>query len=47
MVLSYAIIRSIIQRIKLTTLEWAYRIPSYAIGGIAAFWTIERIGGFF
>ena len=26
--------------------EWAWRVPSYAIGGIAAFWVIERIAGF-
>jgi hypothetical protein len=26
--------------------EWAWRIPSYAIGGIAAFWVFERIAGF-
>jgi len=26
--------------------EWAWRIPVYAIGTMAAFWTIERIAGF-
>jgi len=26
--------------------EWAWRVPSYAIGGVAAFWVIERIAGF-
>ena len=26
--------------------EWAWRIPVYAIGTMAAFWTIERITGF-
>jgi hypothetical protein len=26
--------------------EWAWRVPSYAIGGTAAFWVIERIAGF-
>jgi len=25
---------------------WAWRMPVYGIGGIAAFWTIERIAGF-
>jgi hydrogenase/urease accessory protein HupE len=25
---------------------WAWRVPPYAIGGLAAFWTIERIAGF-
>lgn len=31
-------------RIKPPT--WAFSIPAYAIGGIAAFWTIERVIGF-
>ena len=26
--------------------EWAWRVPSYAIGGIAAFWVVERVAGF-
>lgn len=26
--------------------EWAWRVPVYGIGGMAAFWTIERISGF-
>jgi hydrogenase/urease accessory protein HupE len=26
--------------------EWAWRIPVYGIGAMAAFWTIERIAGF-
>jgi hypothetical protein len=25
---------------------FALRLPAYAIGGVAAFWTIERIAGF-
>jgi len=25
---------------------WAWRVPVYGIGGMAAFWTIERIAGF-
>ena len=25
---------------------WAQQIPAYAVGGIAAFWLIERIAGF-
>ena len=25
---------------------WAWRVPVYAIGSMAAFWTIERIAGF-
>jgi len=26
--------------------QWAWRVPVYAIGSMAAFWTIERISGF-
>jgi hypothetical protein len=25
---------------------WAWRVPAYGIGGIAAFWTIERVAAF-
>ena len=25
---------------------WAWRVPAYGIGAVAAFWTIERIGSF-
>ena len=34
------------RRIKFAPPEWAWRIPPYAIGGIAAFWMIERVVGF-
>jgi hypothetical protein len=26
--------------------QWAWRVPVYVIGSLAAFWTIERIAGF-
>ena len=26
--------------------EWAWKIPTYSIGALAGFWTIERIAGF-
>ena len=26
--------------------EWAWRVPTYMIGALAAFWTIDRIAGF-
>lgn len=35
---------SILRRVSLP--EWAWRVPTYAIGGLAAYWTIERITGF-
>jgi hydrogenase/urease accessory protein HupE len=31
---------------RLTWPDWAWRIPVYAIGSLAAFWTIDRIAGF-
>lgn len=33
-------------RIRIEPPKWAYGIPAYAIGGIAAFWMIERVTGF-
>ena len=41
-ILLYAIGR----RILLTPPEWVYRVPAYAIGGIAAFWFVQRTIGF-
>lgn len=34
------------KRLQPTLPEWAWRVPSYAIGGIAAFWVLERVAGF-
>ena len=31
---------------RLSWPDWAWRVPVYAIGSMAAFWTIERIAGF-
>jgi len=31
---------------RMTWPDWAWRIPVYAIGSLAAFWTIDRISGF-
>jgi len=31
---------------KLPLPAWAWRVPVYGIGGMAAFWTIERVAGF-
>jgi len=31
---------------KISWPAWAWRVPVYAIGSMAAFWTIERIAGF-
>lgn len=40
------VIGLIVQPLKLNTPEWAYRLPAYAIGGVAVFWVIERVTGF-
>ena len=34
------------RRLQPTPPEWAWRVPSYAIGGLAAYWLIERVVGF-
>ena len=36
--------RRAVKRVKLPQLAWASRMPPYAIGAVAAFWFIQRIG---
>lgn len=36
----------IARRVQPTPPDWAWRVPTYAIGGIAAYWMIERVVGF-
>ncbi len=36
----------LLRRFRLTIPEWSWLIPTYAIGGIASFWLIERTLGF-
>jgi len=31
---------------RITWPGWAWRVPVYTIGSLAAFWTIQRIAGF-
>ena len=38
--------RQIASRTVLPRLEWAWRVPPYAIGSVAAFWVIQRIALF-
>jgi hydrogenase/urease accessory protein HupE len=41
-----AITRKAMPRVAVRQPAWAWRIPPYAIGSIAAFWTIQRIASF-
>jgi len=40
------VLYSVTRRIQPTPPEWAWRIPTYAIGGVAAYWMIDRVVGF-
>jgi hypothetical protein len=41
-----ALAREVTQRIGLSQPAWAWRVPAYAIGSVAAFWIIQRISAF-
>ena len=41
-----ALARQVTQRIGVSQPAWAWRIPPYAIGSVAAFWIIQRISVF-
>jgi hydrogenase/urease accessory protein HupE len=41
-----ALARRIARRIALPQPAWAWAVPPYAIGGIAAFWVIQRLAAF-
>jgi hydrogenase/urease accessory protein HupE len=34
------------RRVGVRAPRWAWRVPAYAIGAVAAFWTLERVAGF-
>jgi hydrogenase/urease accessory protein HupE len=38
--------RAVAAGLRLTPPSWAWQLPPYAIGAVAAFWTIERIAAF-
>ena len=40
------IVWAAIGRLNVSWPEWAWRVPVYCIGALAAFWTIERIAKF-
>jgi hydrogenase/urease accessory protein HupE len=41
-----AVLRAATRRIALTPPSWAWAVPPYAIGSLAAFWVIERAAAF-
>ncbi len=41
-----ALARQMIRRINLPRPAWAWAVPPYAIGGISAYWVIQRIAAF-
>lgn len=41
-----ALARQVARRIGMPQPAWAWRIPPYAIGSVAMFWTIQRVAGF-
>ena len=41
-----ALARQITRRIGMSQPAWAWRVPPYAIGSVAAFWIIQRIAAF-
>lgn len=41
-----ALARQIVQRINVPRPTWAWAVPPYAIGGVAAFWVLQRITAF-
>ena len=36
----------VVRKLRPTYPDWAWRVPTYTIGGVAAYWTIDRIAGF-
>lgn len=41
-----ALARLVARRVPVPRPEWAWAVPPYAIGGVAAFWVIQRVAGF-
>jgi hydrogenase/urease accessory protein HupE len=39
-------VRQVARRVALSQPAWVWRVPPYAIGGVAAFWLIQRIATF-
>ena len=41
-----ALARQVMRRFAVSQLAWTWRVPPYAIGSVAAFWSIQRIVAF-
>ena len=41
-----AVVRRIVRRLKIDAPSWWWRVPPYAIGGIASFWAVQRVAAF-
>jgi hypothetical protein len=41
-----AIWRRLAQRLPMPLPGWLWRVPPYAIGGLASFWVLERVAAF-
>ena len=41
-----ALARQVMRRLAVSQVTWAWRVPPYAIGSVAAFWAIQRIVAF-
>lgn len=37
---------AVARRVALPQVRWMWRVPPYAIGGIASYWVLERVAGF-
>jgi hypothetical protein len=41
-----AVARRIARRLTIEPPSWWWRVPPYAIGGIASFWVVQRVAAF-
>ena len=42
----FAALRRLFARVTIPEKSWAWSVPPYAIGAVAAFWLIQRIAAF-
>jgi hydrogenase/urease accessory protein HupE len=41
-----AVVRRIARRLEVDAPSWCWRVPPYAIGGMASFWVVQRVAAF-